>query len=72
MRKGTPKTGERRGAVKHIQQTRVADGEGREKSSARGKQQKIGEKKEANPRVERMRVQKKNASLRRSEIEAKD
>ena len=66
MQRSTSKTPQRRGAVKHVQRTRVADGAGREKNTARGKAQKIGEKKEANPRVERVRVQKKGASARRA------
>ena len=49
----------KRGAVKHVQQTRVPDGEGREKSSARGKAQKVTEKKEARPNVKNYQMQKK-------------
>ena len=58
-------TGRRRGEVKHVQQTRVADGEGREEPFTRGKQQKVAEKKEARPNVEKMKVQKKGSEKRR-------
>jgi hypothetical protein len=59
-----PKAG--RGSVKHVQQTRVADADGREKSTARGKAQKITEKKEARPNVKkRVGMQQKGAENRR-------
>jgi hypothetical protein len=68
----TGRTGQRkRGSVKHVQQTRVGDGEGREKSTARGKEQKIAEKKEARPNVKNRRMQKKTA-LKRKERESAD
>ena len=72
MQRSTSKTPQRRGAGKHVQRTRVADGAGRENSTARGKAQKIGEKKEANPRVERVRVQKKGATERRAKRSARN
>ena len=56
-----------RGAVKHVQQTRVPDGEGREKSSARGKAQKVTEKKEARPNVKKREMQKKKGGTKRGQ-----
>ena len=55
----------KRGAVKHVQQTRVADAEGREKPTGRGKEQRITEKKEARSNVKNLRMQKKGAEKRR-------
>ena len=55
-----------RGGVKHVQQTRVSDGVGREEPFTRGKAQKIGEKKEARPNVQKRLVQKKGSEKRRT------
>ena len=59
-------TEKRRGDVKHVQQTRVADGAGREEPFTRGKAQKVAEKKEARPNVKKRGMQKKTAKKRGS------
>jgi hypothetical protein len=54
-----------RGGIKHVQQTRVADAEGREEPFTRGKAQKVTEKKEARPNVKNLRMQKKKGGPKR-------
>jgi hypothetical protein len=63
---GTRRAKKLRGDVKHFQQTRVADAEGREEPMTRGKQQKVEEKKEARPTVTKRKMQKKPAKPRAS------